>query len=70
MSCHTCHIVILYQTSLSRIVYRLHDICAWAHFHTPYLRYVPDPTNVVLLTDKLLRCMHQAIKTCHDAKGC
>jgi hypothetical protein len=56
-----------YQTS--RIVYRLHCIRAWAHFHTPHLRYVPDTANVVLLTDKLLRCMHQAIETCHDAKG-
>jgi hypothetical protein len=25
---------------------------------------------VVLLTNKLLRRVHQAIETCHDTKGC
>lgn len=62
------NILILYQTS--RIVYWLHNVRACAHFHTPYLRYIPDTANVILLTDKLFRCVHQAIETCHDAKGC
>ena len=51
------------------IVYWPHNISTWAHFHTPHLRYVSDTANVELLTNKLLRRMHQTIETRHDAKG-
>jgi hypothetical protein len=61
------HIMISYRTLY--IVYRPHSI-TWVRFHTPHLRYVSNTANVVLLTNKLLRRMHQTIETRHDAKRC
>jgi hypothetical protein len=50
-------------------MYWPHDIRAGAHFNTSHLRYVSNTANVVLLTNKLLCRMHQAVETRHDAKG-